>query len=169
MAAVNDILISENDFNVKIVPLLRKNGYYGGVSDAFTELGNLYQYYLQAKTAMQNGQAYAGSLHHIKDYMVPYIFRLITSQNQLNMRHPALAEMKSYDGRHGTSYYEILKVYLQNGCSQTQAAEKLFLHRNTLIRKIEKMQKLFHIDLNNYEIRLHLMMSYEMDKYEQNR
>ena len=95
--------------------------------------------------------------------MVPYIFQVITSENELDMRHPSLEAMKQYDSLNGSDYYKILKVYLECGCSQTQAAEKLFLHRNTLIRKIEKVQELFHINLNSYEIRLHLMMSYEMD------
>ena len=40
------------------------------------------------------------------------------------------------------------------------------MHRNSLIRKIEKIRELFHVDLNSYEVRLHLMMSYEMERQE---
>ena len=166
VAAVNDSLIPPDRFSGEILPLFRNNGYYGGVSDSFSDFGNLFQYYLQAKTALRHGQAHAGSLHHIKDHMVPYIFQWLTSRNRLDMRHPALAEIREYDRLHGSGCYEILRVYLQSGCSQTAAAEALYLHRNTLIRKIEKIQKLFHIDLGSYEIRLHLMMSFEMDKIE---
>lgn len=163
VAMVNESLMPENQFTEEIVPLLRKSGYYGGISDQFTDIRNLYQHYLQAKVALDHGEAQAGRFHHIKDHMVPYIFQVITSENELDMRHPSLEAMKQYDSLNGSDYYKILKVYLECGCSQTQAAEKLFLHRNTLIRKIEKVQELFHINLNSYEIRLHLMMSYEMD------
>ena len=163
VAMVNDSLMPQQHFNGVILPLLQKSGYYGGISDSFSDLRNLYQHYLQARVALQHGEAQAGSFHHIKDHMVPYIFQVITSQNELDMRHPSLEIMKNYDCQNGSDYYRILKVYLQCGCSQTQAAEKLFLHRNTLIRKIEKIQELFPVDLNNYEVRLHLMMSYEMD------
>lgn len=166
VAAVNESLMPRSRFFREIIPLIRNNGYYGGASDSFADFGNLVQYYLQAKTAMQHGQANAGGLHHIKDHMVPYIFHWLKSRSRLDMRHPALAEIREYDRLHGSRCYEVLRVYLQSGCSQTAAAEALYLHRNTLIRKIEKIQKLFHIDLSNYEIRLHLMMSFEMDKIE---
>ena len=164
---MNDELMPAKKFSEEIAPLLQKSGYYGGVSDYFTDTENLYQYYLQARIALTHGETQAGLFHHIKDHMVPYIFQLMSNQNELDMRHPALEAMKEYDRVHKTDYYEVLKEYLKSGCSQTLAAEKLFLHRNSLIRKLEKIRELFNLDLDVYEIRLHLMMSYEMDFTEQ--
>ena len=164
VAVVNERLMPQDQFTRVILPLIRSNGYYGGISDSFEDFRNLFQSCLQAKTALQHGQAFAGSLHHIKDHMVPYIFQLLTREHQLDMRHPALSEIREYDRQHQSNCYEVLRVYLQTGCSQTAAAEALYLHRNTLIRKMEKIQKRFHLDLSNYEVRLHLMMSFEMDK-----
>lgn len=163
---VNETMMPRETFIQEVVPMLKKSGYYGGESDRFFDPDQIHQYYLQARVAMAYGEIKSGEFHHIRDHMVPYIFRMLREKNDMDMRHPCLEVMKQYDSQHKTDYYNILKVYLQCGCSQTMAAERLFMHRNSLIRKIEKIRELFHVDLNSYEVRLHLMMSYEMERQE---
>jgi len=44
-------------------------------------------------------------------------------------------------GSNGGEYIKCLKTYLLNGRNMTDTARKLYLHRNTLIYRIEKMEK----------------------------
>ena len=160
---VDDSIIPEKRFQQEVVPQLRMSGYYGGESDTFCILNDLHQYYLQARVAMQHGTVRPGEFQHIREHMVPYIFRVVLQEKDMDMRHPCLAALKEYDRKHNSDLYQTLYVFLRCNCSQTLTAEKLYMHRNSLIRKIERILDIFPVDLKDYEVRLHLMMSYEMD------
>ena len=161
---LNERIMPEKKFVSEVVPILQRSSYYAGESDTFVQMSNIYQCYLQARVAMTYGEALPGTIHPIREHMVPYIFQVMIRDQDMDMRHPCLVRLREYDELHGTNLYDVLDIYLQCGCSQTAAAERLYLHRNSLIRKIEKIQEIFPVNLNDHEIRLHLMMSYEMDR-----
>ena len=62
------------------------------------------------------------------------------------------------DGALG-SLDEILKAYIQNNCNTTQTSKELFLHRNTIINKIAKIEELIGCSINNWNVQLNLMLS----------
>lgn len=69
--------------------------------------------------------------------------------------------LKISQERNGKIFIESLKSYLMNGRSITATANKLFLHRNTLIYRIEKMKQLLQMDfdkMSDNEL-FHLLLS----------
>lgn len=57
-----------------------------------------------------------------------------------------ISEGNSKDG----SYIQILETYLNENCNITAASEKLFVHRNTLKYKINKIEELLECDLHDF-------------------
>ena len=57
------------------------------------------------------------------------------------------------------SSIKILDMYLKENCNLTIAAEKLYLHRNTLTYRIKKIEQLLNCNLHNFEDCLKVKMA----------
>jgi len=62
----------------------------------------------------------------------------------------AILEMRRYDRENGTEYVRTLWCYFRAHESLRLAAEMLFIHRNTIVYRLDRMKKLFGIELNSY-------------------
>ena len=80
----------------------------------------------------------------------------------MDLCHPALRILSDYDRDHKTALLHVLDVYLKSLGSQSASAKALFIHRSSLIRKLDRITELCGIDLNDYETRLHLMLSFQL-------
>ena len=77
-----------------------------------------------------------------------------------DLASPALAKLRKYDIDNGTEYYRTLFTYLLCERNQTLTAEKLFLHRNTLIYRVNRIEEIIGTDLKEERERLYLLLSY---------
>jgi len=73
---------------------------------------------------------------------------------------PALETLRLHDAKHGTDYYQTLYAYLLCERNQTLTAQKLYIHRNSLIYRIGRIEEIMGMDLNNERDRLYLLLSY---------
>lgn len=62
------------------------------------------------------------------------------------------------------SLIQILDTYLVENCNLTIAAEKLYLHRNTLTYRIKKIEELLNCNLHNFEDCLRIKMALYINK-----
>ena len=70
-----------------------------------------------------------------------------------------------YDSMNGTDLVNVLKSYLDNNGSIQASARQLFVHRNTVMYKIRKIEGILDIDLSDFESRAYLslgLQTYEM-------
>jgi len=68
--------------------------------------------------------------------------------------HTGLSVME-YDSARHTDYMQTLDVFLKNEMSISQTAADLFIHRNSLIKRLEKLKQLLNIDLESPDVRLY--------------
>ena len=78
---------------------------------------------------------------------------------------PARSLLSRYDHRHGTELYQTLKVFVQSSCNHKDTAAALYIHRNSLAYRMEKITEFTGLDLSNSRTRFILYMSYEIDRY----
>lgn len=64
------------------------------------------------------------------------------------------------------AYLETLRVYLEEERSSTRAANRLFIHKNTLTYRIKYLKENMKWDLNDYKIRNYLRLSFYILKKE---
>ena len=86
------------------------------------------------------------------DYMRSYLNRM-------------LGKLMDYDKGGNTELTKTLEVYIESNGNGTETAEKLFIHRNTLHYRIEKIEQLTGYDLNSYETLSNLIMAFKIKKY----
>ena len=56
-----------------------------------------------------------------------------------------------YDRKNNTNFIKVLLTYMECGCNGQKAAAALFIHRNTLVYRIEKLQKATGLDIRTFD------------------
>jgi len=69
-----------------------------------------------------------------------------------------LGQLTEYDNKHGAELVPTLLIYLQENSNAIQAAKKLFIHKNTLIYRIKKIEKITGKQLDKMHDRITLQM-----------
>ena len=64
----------------------------------------------------------------------------------------------NYDRERGSGLVRTLSVYFETGANASEAADRLFLHRNSLLYRLERIQKLTGLDLRESESMLVLQL-----------
>lgn len=84
----------------------------------------------------------------------------IRSNMPVNLIHPAILKLVEYDRQHNTAFTETLHMYLKKERSQSKTAAALNLHRNTLTYRLQRIRELLDADLEDDDVRLHLLLSF---------
>jgi len=75
-----------------------------------------------------------------------------------------LDPLKLYDQEHGSSLVRTLEAYLDCNNSTKLTAQILFTHYNTITYRIEKIQNLLGIDIDDSNLRLQLQIALKLDR-----
>lgn len=86
--------------------------------------------------------------------------------------HPALLKIYrntvkrliDHDNKYNSELLHTVKVFIDNDFNINQAAEKLFIHRNTLYKRIEKINTILDFDINKSENRLLLQIALKFNE-----
>ena len=76
-----------------------------------------------------------------------------------------LLTLRQYDEAHHAALFHTLAVYLENDCHVTKTAAKLNLHRNSLGKRLTKIQDLIDIDFDNPDRTFGMRLSYRLFNY----
>lgn len=140
----------------------------GGVSQSSSRIRNLYSRHQQALKAMEMGTLLSatGPLFFYDTYSVYHCLELCMRDNDiLQLCHSAVLLLETYDRKYGTELLGTLHAYLSCRQNICDAAASLFVHRNTLSKRLEKINDIIHVDLNDAETVFHLMFSYRILEY----
>ncbi len=64
-----------------------------------------------------------------------------------------LQPLEEADKIRGSEYVKTLKFYLESGNDLMHAAEKMYIHRNTMINRMKKINSLLQLDMNDTKVR----------------
>ena len=139
-----------------------------GISNTFFQAENFLKRYRQARRALELVERL-----HSDSAVVRYadysFYDLLDSAGDPQMLglfcHPALSILSRYDHDNGTDLYHTLKAYLACNCSVKDTAEKLFIHRNSLNYRLERIRAMTQMDLDDSNVRFLLTMSYRIDHF----
>ncbi len=93
-----------------------------------------------------------------------YIFEmLLTTTRNIDIAHPAIEFLASYDEQHNSEYLLTLWFYLRHERNLVRTAEALNIHRNSLVYRIKRIGELVDgMNLDDAETREHLMISFRL-------
>ena len=95
-------------------------------------------------------------------WMESLIHSLPQANKEFLYCEPFLLGLVRADTKKSRQQLEILYEYLRNDRNLTAAAEKLDMHRNNVIYHIKNIEEKSHLDLNDPDVRLRLLVSFEV-------
>ncbi len=146
-------------------PILRDSLLYGGASFPVDSIEMLSDAYRQALFALNQSfrQHQSKWLLTFEDCAVPFVLNSAKLQFPPELiASPALQFLRAHDREYGTDYYNTLRCYLQHERSIPRASAALIIHRTTLEYRMEKIQNLVHLDLEDVDKRLYLLLSFHI-------
>ncbi|MBQ2626515.1 MAG: helix-turn-helix domain-containing protein [Eubacterium sp.] len=89
------------------------------------------------------------------------LLRNAADRNELDRYlSPSIAKLQEYDAKMDTHLTETLHTYLLENGSIKETAKRLYLHRNTVIYRINKVRQITNLDLDHARIRFLLLLSF---------
>lgn len=79
--------------------------------------------------------------------------------------HDCFDPLLEYDRINNASLMNTLETYLQENCSAAQASEKMYIHRNTLKYRIQKIEDLLGCNLKNFGDCSYYDVGYKIRKF----
>ncbi|HZU70116.1 MAG TPA: GAF domain-containing protein [Ktedonobacteraceae bacterium] len=106
--------------------------------------------FAEAGEALQMGQSLnrEGDVTHFNDLGVyRYLYKIARMDDLRDMYQDQVGRIANYDARKGTDLLDTLETYLECAGNLTRTSNRLYVHRNTLIQRLDRLQSLCDIDL----------------------
>lgn len=147
---------------------IKTNNLQAGISRPFSKIRDVHEHYLETVEAIKLG-SFINREQHFYRYEDFIIFDLISNYSHgekcKNLIHPSILKLIAYDKANGTEYVHSFYTYLRNFKSIKDSADALNIHRNTLFHRIEKIENLLKVDLNDGDVLFQLYLSYKILEY----
>lgn len=158
----NAIILSE------VAQFLQEHDLTAGVSQTANRVSLIAPRHQQAAKAQQMGLLLGGTgpLYHYDAYSIYHCLELCAPHlNLVQLCHSAVLKLESYDRKNGTELMGTLHAYLSCHQNISEAAAALYIHRNTLSKRLDKINDLISLNLSDAETVFHLMFSYRVLEY----
>lgn len=143
--------------------LLREGLMKMGSSSELPDFMLLPQGFFQAKTVLDLGRNSQSMnwYYRFDDYIPEYLLKkgseFLTPELMCSSK---LLTLRKYDETSHTDLYHTLKVFLELERNALQTAKALFIHRSTLFYRLERIQKIADVNLDDPRERLVLRISF---------
>lgn len=146
-----DYSIKNQDVKQNLDKLLTSNEMKCGVSACFPDFSQLKYYYIQSCFAIEYCNQYPEIIiqHYEYCYKEHIIQVLRTSTDLSCFCQPRILAMWNSQEENQKELIHCLYHYLINGRNLTLTSEALYIHRNTLIYRINKLSRILELDLKN--------------------
>ena len=148
------------DIFASLKELLDNHNLQAGISESY---GNLMQTkfgFLQSSIALNTVKenAVTSSIVLFDDCWLDYVLDCCTEDLPSSMLWPTgFSRLVEHDEMGRASYIETLKAYLNNNMNSKKAAAELNITRNSFLSRLERIEKLLKLDINDPLIRFRLM------------
>ena len=134
-----------------------------GIGNVYTEFSKIKKSYVEARKALKVIKA-EDNLDKTIFYSNIGTYKLITEIENTGLLKEyyddTVGKLEKYDVQNGTDYTRIFYAFLQENCNYVQTSQRLYMHRNTLIYKINKIQEIVKRDLTDMAVRLEFYIGY---------
>lgn len=142
-----------------------------GIGNACQHISDYRRGFAEASEALQMGQTLNrdGGVTHFNDLGVyRYLYKIARMDDLRDIYQDQVARIANYDRRKGTDLLDTLEIYLECAGNLTKTSNRLFVHRNTLIQRLERLQTLCDIDLQERSNWLTLQVAIKVYKLRSN-
>lgn len=159
--------LDENILSLK--PFLLEHGLSAGISDLTEGVSTLPVLRIQAEIALQSGlQSSENDCNLYGDLAVDQLL-LAANQNTAMSAfiHPAIRKMVASGTAKSRKHFQTLLVYLENERQLLPSARQLFVHKNTLLYRVSKLEQEYSLRLDDPKERLRILLSIKLLLHDQ--
>lgn len=161
----------------RLQDICTRYGVMCGISNYTHNFAMLRTEYLCAKTVLRIGRKMRRDketrvftqeeyfCYEMMDMCYSEFSRMYRHENYIYMMHPGLSHILRYDRKNNSNLRETLQCFLLNDRNYTKTAANLFMHRNTVLYKVNKALELLEDDIENPIIRQRVLWSCMMCDY----
>ncbi|MCF0228220.1 MAG: helix-turn-helix domain-containing protein [Parasporobacterium sp.] len=151
---------SFENYHAELDVFLKKQNLRGCVSNYFTRFSSLREHYLQAESLLETTET--AGLMHFTDLFFSYAVSFIPRNRALAMISHDILRLKELQKDYQFPLAGTLRTYLECGCNLQLTAQKLFVHKNTALYRINHIKELLGTDLDDGRVREQLMFSFHI-------
>ena len=157
--------LSESDIEQKLASFIRDSFLNAGYSRRMLGHFNFHRQYIQASLSLQVGSRKFPHrwIHHFNDIALTYLLEQTTKKLPAYMVcHEKLLNLKYESENSQSQLYQTLRCYLENHQNATRTAEQLYIHRSTLLYRLERISHSLKSDLSDPDELLYLLLSFRL-------
>lgn len=151
------------DFSIELTFLSELQGinYYVGIDriKSFESLYITFEHVTECTELLQTIHAKRGVCSYDNMTFIKMFGILHQNEHSFVSDNQALQILLNYDRINNTNYVQTLRFYLADNCNISKAASRLYIHRHTLQKRLDKIYDLCGINPNDYYARLYMSIS----------
>lgn len=135
-----------------------KNQLIMGIGRAYKGVSELYKSHEQAKLIVENlSLAKIGNIIHYDDLGIYRILSYDGLQNELmEFCIDNIKPLIDYDKDNKTEFIKTLKIYFECNGNMKKISEKMYMHYNTIIYRLQKIREITGVNIDDSDSRLNL-------------
>lgn len=150
--------------------ILKRMDYICGLSNPFSDIRDALPYVQQSAYAVGQAESQmeaASPFFWFGDYALQYMLYECTGAMPVGSIWPQeLLELQEHDRTKGSEYIKTLRTYLSVECSISRSAELLYVHRNSLIKRLDNIRRILKLDFDDPDVRLLLRICLRLEHSE---
>ncbi|MBR6950519.1 MAG: helix-turn-helix domain-containing protein [Oscillospiraceae bacterium] len=165
---LNSYVSNDGDFS----SFLKYYSYQCGISNIVSNPENLSIYYNQAIHVIILGSRILepGPFYQHEEYILLEMLDLINNGNKdtsllLEFCSQTYLQIREYDETHKTSYTKTFETYVECGYDLQLTAERLFVHKNTILYRLKRIEELFGINSTDTKEMMSVYLSIMIMRY----
>jgi len=150
-----------NELKTKLRAKMKADTMCVGVSLCFEDISSIGNYYQQARFALEFSRnlAQRGNVAEFYNYGVINFISSPLGDNSAENCHPDVRRLWELSKERGTEDILTLRQYLLNDRNLVKAAQTLYIHRNTLIYRLKRIEEQFEHSLDDPYTRQYMLIS----------
>ena len=129
------------------------------------ELSEAYSHCLNCLTLLDQVNARRGVCCYDDYAFIRMFSSCYSKERSFCQENTVLRKLLEKDRSDQTHLVQTLRVFLAENCNITHAAERLFIHRHTMMNRIQMIRDLTGVNLDDYYQRIYLSISLLMHDY----
>lgn len=156
-----------NDVYLKLTNTFKDKNIRIGISSQFKDITKLKSYYEEAVDALKIATEYVNNkqIVFIDDYRLLSLLTRIKPNELKKAIDPRVEKIFKYDFENNTNYLETINAYFDSGRNINKAANALYVHKNSMYYRLEKMKELFDFDFDSNNDCLLLELSLKLHNF----
>lgn len=158
LCAISDRSTMEDTFCRILLPYLKEMNFRAAVSTQFHDIFKAINYYKQTLNTLELGSKADPDtyIYHFQNYALSHLLNRASLEcSPEYLLTEGLQKLRA--ASNSVDYWDTLKQFLDNECNAAETARKMFLHRSTLLARLEKIRRWVDIDSPDSKIYLRIM------------